>query len=164
MKILLVEDDENKRTQILRFLAEFRVAPQVRVARSLQSGLDALFDDAPDLILLDMTIPNYDAGPEESGGYMYKTGGWEFLRQMDRFDMQTPVIVVTQFEKFGDASDAMDLEELDRRLRSEHDGVYQGFVYYNAAIAGWKAELATRIEQTIGRNISGGSNAENSGS
>ena len=162
MKILLVEDDENKRTQIIEFLRESQPARQVRAARSLQSGLDALFDDSPELVLLDMTIPNYDAGPEESGGYMYKTGGWEFLRQMERFDIRTPVIVVTQFEKFGDASDAMDLEELDRRLRSEHQDVYQGFVYYNAAISGWKAELASLIEVTIGTDASGGKDAEDS--
>jgi CheY-like chemotaxis protein len=146
MTILIVEDDENKRMKIRQFLEEAMPQTSVKIARSLQSGLDVVCDDPPDLVLLDMSIPNYDTGPDESGGYMYKTGGWEFLRQMDRFDIQIPVIVVTQFERFGDSLDSMDLEELDRRLRAEHSEVYKGYVYYNAAISGWKSELQQKIE------------------
>lgn len=150
MKILLIEDDENKRLQIKRFLEESYPNMVIDVARSFQSGLDALCDGNPDIVLLDMTIPNYDAGPDETGGYMYKTGGWELLRQMDRFEIVKPVIVVTQFEKFGDAPDAMDLQDLNRKLQAEHSDVYRGYVYYNAAISGWRSELRKQIDQVIG--------------
>ena len=39
-------------------------------------------------------------GPDEPGGQTHIFGGQESLRQMDRFDIVLPVIVVTQFEAF----------------------------------------------------------------
>ena len=146
MKLLLVEDDENKRIQLSQFLVEAFSGIELFTARSLQSGLRHVRRQACDLIILDMTLPNYDTSPEEPGGQMYPFGGQEFLRQMDRFDIHIPAVVVTQFETFGTPEDSMDLKELDSRLRTDHSEVYVGFVYYNAAISGWKHDLKTILE------------------
>src|SRR5690349_17340660 len=133
MKVLLVEDDENKRTQIVQFLRAEYPEYQLEIERSLQSGLRHIRRTVPNLVLLDMTLPNYDTGPDETGGQAHKLGGREFLRQMDRFDISVPVIVVTQFERFGKGDTAVDLETLDRDLRRDHASVYRGAVYYHAA-------------------------------
>ena len=68
---------------------------------------------------------------------------------MDRFEIDIPVVVVTQFEKFGESMDSIDLAELDRKLRDEHGHLYLGYVYYNAAISGWQANLAQLVTQAI---------------
>lgn len=151
MKVLIVEDDENKRLQFDKFFREFVPVASVQMERSLQSGVRRVRKDCPDLILLDMTLPNYDTSPEESGGQLHIFGGREFLRQMDRFDIAVPVIVVTQFETFGKAPQQMTLTDLDRELRKEHPTVYRGFVYYHAAIHGWKQKLLKLIQQTSNR-------------
>ena len=150
MRVLLVEDDENKRAQISSFLAELFPALSVVIERSLQSGLRRLRKELPDLILLDMTLPNYDPGPDEPGGEPHIFGGREFLRQMDRFDIRVPVVVVTQFGTFGSGSNARNLKDVDAELRGSHPEIYRGAIYYNAAIQGWKDELRTCIEGIIG--------------
>jgi CheY-like chemotaxis protein len=142
VRLLLVEDDENKSVQLSRFVyAEFPEA-ELHLARSLQAGVRLVRKHAYDLVILDMTLPNYDAGPDEpGGGTTHSFGGREFLKQMDRFDISAPTIVVTQFETFGKASQTLDLDELDGQLMREHPENYVGSVYYHASIHGWHEEL-----------------------
>jgi CheY-like chemotaxis protein len=149
MNILIVEDDENKRLQLKQFLEELKPDNNCRLARSLQSGIRALREKYPDLIILDMTLPNFDAGPDEPGGQVYPLGGKEFLEQMARFEITVPVIVVTQFETFGKGPRQMNIRTLDRQLRQDYGDVYGGTVYYHAAIHGWKEELARSINDLV---------------
>jgi CheY-like chemotaxis protein len=145
MRVLLVEDDENKILQLTQFLTESLPRVQISTSRSLRSGIYQLRTSSPELILLDMTLPNYDIGPNEPGGQMHPLGGREFLRQMDRFDIVVPVVVVTQFERFGKGPQAMDIKDLDLVLRRDHGRIYRGIVYYHAAIHGWQGELLQLI-------------------
>lgn len=145
MTILIVEDDENKRFQLRQFITREFPSTSVEVQRSLQSGLKHIRQQPPQGILLDMTLPTYDAGPDESGGQTNIFGGREFLRQMDRFDIEIPVIVVTQFETFGKGRHIVGLTELDGELRVDHPRVYHGCVYYHAAIHGWEEKLRSLL-------------------
>jgi CheY-like chemotaxis protein len=150
MRILIVEDDENKGNQLKVFLAELFPKADLWLARSLQSGVKRIRAEQPDLVILDMTLPNYDAGPgEPGGGATHSFGGREFLRQMDRFDINVPAIVVTQFETFGKSPHDMDLAELDAELKEEHSPTYRGSVYYHAAIHGWQDQLKQMIEAVL---------------
>lgn len=156
MRVLLVEDDENKWSQVSTFVKS--VAPNVKleIARSLQSGLRAVRTCPPDLILLDMTLPTYDVGPDEAGGQIHPLGGRIFLAQMDRFDIAIPVVVVTQFETFGKDTDQMTLDDLDKDLRKRYGNIYRGTVYYHAAIEDWKDTLQTYLnDNTIKRSLDG---------
>jgi len=145
MKILVIEDDENKRNQILHFLQDTFPLAKIEIAKSLQTGLKAIIRVGPDLILLDMTMPTFDIGGPEDGGRPQPLGGREILRQMARRKITVPTIVVTQFDKFGEGAHALTIEELHSQLRSAHTGTYVGFVYYNAALEGWKQELGSLI-------------------
>ena len=149
MTVLVVEDDENKRNQLSQFLRETYPQLKRHLERSLQSGLRYIRIQHPDFILLDMTLPNYDPGPDEPGGQTHIFGGREFLRQMDRFDIVLPVIVVTQFEAFGKAPNTVLLHDLDQELSTEHPQSYKGAVYYHSAIHGWKERLKLLINEII---------------
>lgn len=157
MKILIIEDDENKGVQLSQFLHDTFTPIDLQLARSLQSGLRLIRQNRPNLVLLDMTIPNYDTGPDEPGGTTHIFGGREFLRQMERFDIDVPVIVVTQFETFG--KPPVGLKELDAELMAAHPSVYRGVVYYHASIHGWKEELKRFIEQVSAGGMRSGGNA-----
>lgn len=142
MRILIVEDDENKSVQLDRFVRETYPNAALKAVRSLQAGVRSVRAEAFDLILLDMTLPNYEAGPDEpGGGTTHSFGGKEFLKQMDRFDVHSPVVVVTQFETFGKQPQSLNLAELDAQLRSEHAATYLGSIYYHASIGGWRDAL-----------------------
>jgi len=142
LRILLVEDDENKRSQISSALRELDVVDDVRDARSYKSGLRALMDEPFDLVMLDMTLPMFDVGPGEPGGETKLYAGRDLLRQMQRRQIDTPAIVVTQYTSFGEGSEQVTLDELDNQLRSLHHTQYKGHVYYDAVQESWRRQLA----------------------
>jgi CheY-like chemotaxis protein len=147
MNVLLVEDDENKRSQILTLLGQGQETYSIESARSLQAGVKSMQGKKPDVVLLDMTLPNYDVGPDESGGQTKPFGGRDFLRRMSWHHIRVPVIVVTQFETFGKGAEAMTLGTLDEELRAHYPDVYRGTVYYHAASSAWKDQLLTLLQR-----------------
>ncbi|RKG59856.1 response regulator [Corallococcus sp. AB011P] len=145
VNVLLIEDDENKRGQLAALIEA--VVPNVSlfISKSLNSGLRSLVVDRFDFVILDMTMPSFDIGPDDDGGRPQAYGGREILQQMDRRGIKTPVIVVTQFDRFGEGKNVTDLSELDSQLRLEHPDIYQGVVYYNVALTGWREALLAMI-------------------
>jgi CheY-like chemotaxis protein len=148
-RILVVEDDSNKLTQLGSFLSDVFPAVEVTAARSLQSGIKAIKAGPPSLVLLDMTLPNFDATPGDPGGQTHNFGGTEFLNQLERFEITVPVIVVTQFITFGRGTDNITLADLDAKLKMEFGNNYVGSVYYHASIHRWKDELSELIRTQI---------------
>jgi DNA-binding NarL/FixJ family response regulator len=145
MKILIVEDDENKSLQLYNFFSEKFPQVEVENAQSLQGGLRKILDGGIDIILLDMTMPTFDIRLDEDGGRPQPYAGREILRQMDRRDIDVPVIVVTQFDRFGSGIDSMTLSELDKQLRLAHPENYKGAIYYDVSFGEWKDDLANKI-------------------
>src|SRR5688500_13564939 len=131
MKVLVIEDDENKRHQLVEYLRTVPTPCVLRTASSFQSGLKAIIDSAFDLVILDMTMPTFDVGSGEGGGRHQAYAGREILRQMDRRDIPGPVIVVTQFDRFGEGHDELSFDELHEELVEEQLPNYVGLVYYN---------------------------------
>lgn len=145
--LLLIEDDENKRTHIRRFLAERLPIFEIHEARSYRTAMNKIRAKPPDLLLLDMAIPTFDVGPDEPGGQTRFFGGREILRQLDRFHISVPVIVITQFDHFTRRSGMIDLEDLDRELKAEHSNNYFGAVYYHPSSLDWQQRLLSMITQ-----------------
>ena len=150
MRTLLVEDDANKCYQILTFLRDGLGIIDTTVAKSYRTGLTNVLKGAYDLVLLDMTMPTYEITSDEEGGRPRAFAGRDILRQMKRRSIAVPVIVVTQFERFGDRNEVKTRSELDCELRRAHPEIYCGMVYYNVAQEGWKDELAGKIQEATG--------------
>lgn len=93
-KILLVEDNENNRDMLSRRLQ--RKGFEVVMAVDGQQGIDLAVSEAPDLILMDMSLPVLD--------------GWEATRRI-KADSQTsaiPVIALTAHAMPADRQKALD--------------------------------------------------------
>lgn len=149
MRILLVEDDERKRGHILAFLQRELAQEQVISARSYHSGVRALLEDEFDLVVLDMTIPTYDISVEEPGGRPHPFGGREILEQMERRGIPTRIVVVTQYQQFGEGGQISTLEELNAQLRDQFGERYLGAIYYDPSIGNWKKELSQIVSGWI---------------
>lgn len=145
MNVLIVEDDENKCLQLQAFLHSAFPQAQASVARSLQGGLRRIIAGGQNIVLLDMTMPTYDIGIDEDGGRPQSYAGREILRQLERRGIHLPVIVVTQFDRFGDGAEALTLEQLDSQLKKEHPHNYKGSVYYKPGLEAWKNALRDMI-------------------
>ncbi len=93
-KILLVEDNEMNRDMLSRRLE--RKGYQVVLAMDGQSGVDLAHAEAPDLILMDMSLPVLD--------------GWEASRKL-KADPRTrlvPIIALTAHVMAGDRERAIE--------------------------------------------------------
>lgn len=77
-KIMVVEDEERLRKVIIKYLVN--EGYQVIEAKDGKEALDYFFDDAIDLIILDIMMPEYD--------------GWSVCRTI-RKESQTPIIMLT---------------------------------------------------------------------
>lgn len=148
-KVLIVEDDPHKRQQLERFFSTRAPSADVRVAISLIGGLRMLRAYNPDVVVLDMTLPNHD--PEEDGhiGSMLAFGGEEFLRQARRMRSSAKVVVVTQFETFGDEENAKERHELEADLAENFPEIFKGMVYYHASLSGWADELDGLLQNAL---------------
>lgn len=93
VKILLVEDNELNRDMLSRRLQ--RRGYNVACAADGSEGIALAMSDAPDLILMDMSLPVLD--------------GWEATRQLKASDTtrSIPVIALTAHAMAGDRERAM---------------------------------------------------------
>ena len=92
-KLLLVEDNEENRDGLCRHLR--RKGFDVLVAADGRQGLEAAQAGAPDLVLMDMSLPVLD--------------GWEATRQLkaDPRTRRIPVIALTAHAMAGDREKAL---------------------------------------------------------
>ena len=92
LKILLVEDNEMNRDMLSRRLE--RKGYQVVIAIDGQQGVDLALSEAPDLILMDMSLPVID--------------GWEATRRIKADDRtrRIPTIALTAHAMQGDEQKA----------------------------------------------------------
>jgi CheY-like chemotaxis protein len=151
-KILLIEDDEEKSDVISAFLRNDYSGYEVDVARSLNGGLRAIVKgrDAYKLILLDMSMPNYDISIEEPGGGKPESfAGEDILGQMKLRGIEIPTIVVTMFGSFGEEPNSMSIDGLAERLEQRFSPTYRGLVYYNVAQEGWRSSLREIIRTIL---------------
>lgn len=147
MRILIIEDDQNKLKQILEWFESETLNAVVEKRFSFQSGLKAIVQGGFDLVILDMSMPTFDISPEETGGRPRPFAGKEILMQLVRRNIKIPVIVVTQFDRFGESD--INLTQLTEELKKSYSRNFVGTVYYNPGINNWKDDLKILLK-TIG--------------
>lgn len=146
MKVLLIEDDQFKARRLSQLVREIRCDLTVDIVGSVTGSIRAL--ETPiryDLVVLDMSLPTFDVGPRESGGIPQGFGGREVMRFMINNEVDIPVVIVTQFERFGEVGREIDLSTLSRSLGEEFPEIFVGIVYYEAGTDRWQEELIKLI-------------------
>ncbi|MGM8062689.1 hypothetical protein [Vogesella indigofera] len=150
MKILIIEDEFDKREKIKGHLVEILGDQLFVVERdSLRSAFKAIVTEPDyDLILLDMSMPSFDVTSDEpAGGPPESFAGREIMAQMKLRGINIPVVVITQYKLFegGEVS----LDELILQFETKFSDFFQGAIYYNSAIEGWKRELKQKVDAMI---------------
>jgi len=149
MNILIIEDDSNKLEEITYLLSKMKktLKQNIKIVSqgSFQSGLIEIFNNHYDLLLLDMTIPNFEITLHDDGGDSLDIGGELIIKEMDREDKKIKTIIVTQYEEFNGIS----LSDIDNDLKKQYSNFYLGYVSYNASETTWKSELEKLIVENI---------------
>jgi CheY-like chemotaxis protein len=147
MKILLVEDDEEKISKLNEFILSQFNDLDIKISKSLNSGLSDIIENEYELILLDMSLPNYDYSPDEpDGGSTEIYAGRDILFQMKLRRISTPVIVVTQFDIFGDDNEKT-LKQLKEELKDNFEPFYKSTVFFSITSDSWKNELILLLDK-----------------
>lgn len=147
MKILVVEDSEKKSEQLLAFLTREFSNLVVAKRKSYNSGLAAVQNLSPDVILLDMSMPTFDRSGPQTGGRTRYFAGRDVLREIKRRKLPARAIIVTQFDTFGEGTQHRTLHELRAELEREFPGRYLGTVYYHPSRFDWKMKLKELLER-----------------
>jgi CheY-like chemotaxis protein len=149
LNILIVEDEVPKSTQIELFLRGLCIPMNIRSAKSVNSALDSLDDEVPDLLLLDMSLPTLDVdiSNKESGGRPQGFGGIEVLRHMKYSSISCPTIVITGYEAFPREGGGLDITQLRLELEEEFPNILHDVLHYNSTYETWKSELKIAFER-----------------
>jgi CheY-like chemotaxis protein len=138
MNLLLVEDEEAKERHIAAFVSRLLPHANLRIAHSVRSAMDSLLKEIPDLLILDMSLPTFDIGPNESGGRPQGFGGLELMRNMELEEIRCPTIVLTGYEAFTKSGGQVTLDALSAELAREHPEVFKGIFHFNSAYGDWQ--------------------------
>ncbi len=149
MKILLVEDDQNKRDRITAFITSTVPTVSVTPALSYRSAVEKIVNESWDFLLLDMTLPTYDVTDQEDGFQTEAFAGTSVLREMKRRNITVPTVVVTQFETLGEGAEKMSLPQLRNVLATEYPGTYVGTIFYAPGESSWMPKLAEYLSQHV---------------
>ncbi len=150
MKILIVEDDHDKIEKIKEFLVEkYGYNISIITSESLRAALKTIISATGlNLIILDMSLPNFDISKNAPGGGTPESfAGKELMSQMSLRKMKIPVVILTQYAVFDEGRKTLD--ELKAEFNNDFRDFYLGAVYYNAAIDGWKIELSEIIDNNV---------------
>ena len=137
MKLLIVEDDLNKLKNLTLFLDMYGEKKDIKldctIKNSYQSGLECILSEAFDLLLLDMSLPNFDTDDENP----LAKGGELILYEMDVMGITLKTVIFTQHDDFEGES----LESIHKDYKDKFSSFYIGYVFYNAIESNWKREL-----------------------
>jgi CheY-like chemotaxis protein len=143
----VVEDNAIKAASIVRFFSEYSSSIlDVSVSGSYQSALRTIQASAPDLIILDMTIPTFDRKPNSREGRMRPLGGYDLMHKMKHRSIRSYVIVVTQLETFGEGEEEVSFAEIVGRCKHDFPDFFLGGVYYDQGGVNWQDDLAALVE------------------
>jgi DNA-binding response OmpR family regulator len=142
MIILLVEDDKQKGERLIEFLSREYPGATLEWTKSVSTGIDAIDDLQPSLLILDMSLPAFQEGRSlHSGGRQHNFGGMDILAYMKAVGFACPTIIVTQFPEFEDKGLLMGLDDLHRNLERDFTEFYVGLVHYKHSEESWISQL-----------------------
>lgn len=147
MKILLIEDDQHKSSQVTSFLENEIQNIEMTLKKSYQSGLKEILSNDFDLILLDMQLPNFDIKPGEDGYKFRKLAGLDILEEVERKEKDCKILIITQFETFGEGESYIDLNDLKHILKENHAKNYIDTVFYSPENSMWQSILINLIKE-----------------
>lgn len=98
MKILIIEDDEHKSSQILELINMAETPCNTVTVDNVWDAVQSLRESIPDKLILDMSLPSHKALPGEGTPVPLPTGGIEILFELKKKkQMSLPILILTQY-------------------------------------------------------------------
>jgi len=149
MNILIVEDDLNKLKNLKEFIENYfldkKIEYSLEIKNSYQSGLESILTNDYNLLLLDMSLPNWDYDETNTSNTPLAKGGELILYEMDVMGINITTIIVTQHDDF----DGESLESIHNEYMHKFSTFYIGYIFYNAIESNWKDDLEMRLDGVL---------------
>ncbi|MGG4675706.1 hypothetical protein ACLPIF_21025 [Providencia sp. Me1] len=149
MKILLVEDIEYKREKVLSLLKSISEDIFIDVAKSFISAVNAATCETYDLIILDMSLPTYDKGPNENGGRFRVYGGKDIVRKLMKIKEKPVIVVLTQHTTFGEIGEQKNTDTLSQELSTLIGEQFIGIIKYDSTKPQWKDTIKKIVQDLL---------------
>ncbi|WP_082493214.1 MULTISPECIES: response regulator [unclassified Acidovorax] len=146
MRVLLVEDDEPKRRQIVDLFSSNEKIT-LTCAASLNEAVKHVDEQSFEKIILDMSLPTLNSGNRaNASGQQQDLGGRQFLTYLWELSINTEVFLVTQLNSFkSENGKIISLQQLDKMLQKEFPGIYKGHSYFHHSTDDWAEKLKNFI-------------------
>jgi CheY-like chemotaxis protein len=141
MRILLVEDDEFKATDIAKVVSDSLPTATVLRAMSVTSALRLINGDSFSLIILDMSLPTFELSGPGGGGSPQGQGGLEILRLAKRLGNMSPFIILTQYPDIEIDGRETELPVASKALRGRFGIDVKACLLYEFDGNAWRAPL-----------------------
>lgn len=140
IRILIVDDDEFKSTPIFNLVNDAFYA-DIWVEESIRGAVDYARQKSIDLLILDMSLPTFGISPLESGGTQLGFGGLEVLHNLDRYEIDCDVIVISQYTEFMQGDETRHISSLLPEVKALYGGELLAVIYFDLIEGGWKPNL-----------------------
>jgi len=149
MRILIVEDDKTKSARLQSFLKTKYPDEIPQFERSYQGGLARVELETFDLILMDMSLPTFNARPSVRLGRPRAFGGYDIMRKMHKKGLVAKIVIVSALEKFGEGDARMTFEEITEKCEDEFPELYAGAVFFKQSDSRWERRLGNILRRTF---------------
>lgn len=153
MKILIIDDTDYKIESLVSLLNSCGFTSNLRVAKSFQTSIPALKEFKPDIVLLDMSLPTSEREDGALEGRPRIYGGKDVLAEMVFEEMTAKVIIVTQFDHFGEPPNSTPLDVLLKELQRDFPHLYVGGVFYSDVDYLWRDQLRALLKKCFIKKI-----------
>ena len=143
MKILIIEDDKNKSSQVIERLNSQYSNLTFSEKRSFQQGVKSLRNSSFDLLLLDMTLPTFDIDTNSGGGKIRNFAGREILEEMLQREINLKTIIITQYESLGE--EQITISQMRNILKEKYHKNFIEIIYYSSSSKSWFENLTKLV-------------------
>jgi CheY-like chemotaxis protein len=141
MKVLIVDDSDYKVRDLKETVLEANPTADVRIVTAFNPALMAIIDFKPHLVLLDMSIPTFDANCGGSSGRVRPFGGRDLLRELRDWSPTSRAVIITQFDRFPEGGKTKLRDDLMKELRQEWPLQFLEGLFYDATGGKWRDAL-----------------------
>ena len=138
MQVLLVEDDVYKSDDIKKTFFNQHI---VHIARSVKDAVCSVEEKQYDLIVLDMALPTFRKQVKSAGGTTQASGGVEVIRAIQRAQIKSTVVIVSQYPDLEIDGKYLPLEKSSAFLLKRYGVNVVGAVRYDYDDKGWVKEF-----------------------
>lgn len=147
-RILIVEDNPVKLDKIVSLFESIVLDLDIDEAESFNSAWSKLQLNKGkyDLIILDLSLPLFDASISNNSNEFRVLGGKELASKLVKRKVKTPFIFLTAYSVFDDKVYKYTFEDLKNELTEKYPEQCLGFIYFNNKSSEWRQEIEMSIK------------------